>query len=77
MRPVVLALSLSLAASAFGAPRFTRCCVDLGIPDVPGPVCVQVRTRGALRPRRGCRLIGGRPIGRGDCSVAACRTGGA
>jgi hypothetical protein len=40
-------------------------------------VCVHVRTRGALRARRGCRLIGGRPIGRGDCSIAACRTGGA
>ena len=36
MRPVVLALSLWLATSAIGAPRFTRCCVDLGIPAVTG-----------------------------------------
>jgi hypothetical protein len=54
--------------------RVTRCCVELGIPDVPpGPVCVQVRSRRPLAPRRACRLIGGTPIGRGDCSLAACR----
>jgi hypothetical protein len=74
MRSLVIVLALGLApALAEGAPRFTRCCVDLGIPDVPGPVCAQVRGRRALSPRRACRLLGGRPIGRGDCSVAACR----
>lgn len=57
-----------------GSRRFMRCCVELAIPEVPpGPICVQVRGQRALGPRRACRLLGGRPIGRGDCSLAACR----
>jgi hypothetical protein len=66
-------LVLSAATGGDARPRFTRCCVDLGIPEVPGPVCAQVRGRRRLRPARACRLIGGTPIGRGDCSIAACR----
>jgi hypothetical protein len=62
------------AAAGEGARRFTRCCLALEIPGVPpGPVCAQVRGRGPLGPRRACRLLGGRPIGRGDCSLAACQ----
>jgi hypothetical protein len=61
------------AAAGERARRFTRCCLALEIPGVPpGPVCAQVRGRGPLGPRRACRLLGGRPIGRGDCSLAAC-----
>ena len=56
------------------ARRFTRCCVELPIPELPpGPLCVQVRGRRWLGPRRACRLLGGKPIGAGDCSLAACR----
>jgi hypothetical protein len=66
-------LALSRATGADARPRFTRCCVDLGIPELPGPACAQVRGRRGLRPARACRLIGGTPIGRGDCSIAACR----
>jgi hypothetical protein len=72
---VVLGVMLALFAggSAAARPRFTRCCVDLGIAELSGPVCAQVRGRRGLRPARACRLIGGTPIGRGDCSIAACR----
>ena len=70
---LVVGLGMAAVAGAAGSPRFTRCCVDLGIPEVPGPVCVQVRSRRPLGPRRACRLLGGTPIGRGDCSLAACR----
>jgi hypothetical protein len=66
-------LALSAVTGADGRARFTRCCVDLGIPEVPGRVCAQIRGRRGLRPARACRLIGGTPIGRGDCSIAACR----
>ena len=67
-------LSLAPAAASADPPRFTRCCLELVLPDVPpGPVCAQVRGRRRLGPRRVCRLLGGRPIGRGDCSLAACR----
>jgi hypothetical protein len=69
----VMALGTSVVAEAAGARRPVRCCVDFAIPEVPGPVCVQLRARRGLAPRRACRLIGGMPIGRGDCSVAACR----
>jgi len=61
-------------ASAVAATRPTRCCLELAIPDVPpGPICVELRARRRLGSRRACRLLGGRPIGRGDCSLAACR----
>lgn len=71
----VLALGLAPAPTdAADRRRATRCCVDLGIPEVPGPVCAQVRGRRSVTSRRACRLLGGRPIGRGDCSLAACRT---
>jgi hypothetical protein len=67
---------LPVATPAEAARRHTRCCLELPIPDVPpGPICVQVRSRGWVRPRRACRLLGGRPIGKGDCSLAACRPG--
>jgi hypothetical protein len=70
----VVVLAVGTLASPAAAARFTRCCVVLDLPDVsPGPVCVEVRGRRRLAPRRACRLLGGRPIGRGDCSVAACR----
>jgi hypothetical protein len=70
-----LVLGITAAAVADGPPgrRFTRCCVDLGIPEVPGPLCAQVRGRGGVGARRACRLLGGKPIGRGDCSLAACQ----
>jgi hypothetical protein len=78
MRLLGVAIVLTFAVvPALGAPsparRITRCCLELGIPEVPGPVCAQVRGRGGLRARRACRLLGGRPIGRGDCSLAACQ----
>ena len=70
----LVALAVGTLASSAAGARFTRCCVVFDLPDVPpGPVCVQVRGRRRLAPRRACRLLGGRPIGRGDCSVAACR----
>jgi hypothetical protein len=54
--------------------RTTRCCLELGIPELPpGPICAQVRGRRRIGPRRACRLLGGRPIGRGACSLAVCR----
>ena len=76
---LVLAAGFGASPAAADAPpargpRFTRCCLDLGIPELPpGPICAQVRGRHALGPRRACRLLGGRPIGRGDCSLAACQ----
>lgn len=75
MLVVLAALAVGTARGAeLPARRFTRCCVELEMPGVPaGPVCAQVRGRRALGPRRACRLLGGRPIGRGDCSLAACR----
>jgi len=78
MRVVGIALLLSLViVPAAAQPRFTRCCLELGLPEVPGVVCAQVRGRRRLGPRRACRLLGGRPIGHGDCSIAACRQGAA
>ena len=57
-----------------GRRRVVRCCLELDLPDLPlGPVCAEVRGRRGLRPRLACRLLGGRPIGRGDCSPAACQ----
>jgi hypothetical protein len=72
---VLLATSLGPAAAApmRPAPRFIRCCLELEVPGVPaGPVCAQVRRRGRIGARRACRLLGGRPVGRGDCSLALC-----
>ncbi len=63
-----------LADGPGGGRRVTRCCLELELPGVPpGPVCTQVHGRHGLRPRLACRLLGGRPIGRGDCSLAACQ----
>jgi hypothetical protein len=70
---LVLGVAAGAVAGGAGGRRVTRCCVDLGIPEVPGPVCAQVRGRGGVGPRRACRFLGGRPIGRGDCSLAACQ----
>jgi hypothetical protein len=75
--PAVLApllfCGLAAAQPARPGPRFVRCCVELEIPGVPaGPVCAQVRRRGGIGARRLCRLLGGRPVGRGDCSLALC-----
>jgi hypothetical protein len=77
---IALVLGLAAGASAADDPagparRFMRCCVDLQLPDLPpGPICVQVHARRGISPRRACRLLlGGMPIGRGDCSIAACR----
>ena len=78
MRVVGIVLLLGLVAvPAAARPRFTRCCVELDIPEVPGPVCAQVRGGRRLAPRRACRLLGGRPMGPGDCSIALCRAGAA
>lgn len=64
-------LAVALAAGAAAAhPRALRCCVTLDTPTAPpGPVCVQLHSR---RPRLACRLIGGRPAGHGDCTLALC-----
>jgi hypothetical protein len=63
-----------LADGAARGRRYTRCCLELAVPELPpGPICAQVRGRRGLRPRRACRLLGGRPIGAGNCSLAACR----
>ena len=74
---LLVLLSGAPMCDAHAAPtphRWVRCCLELDLPDAPpGPVCAQVRRRGGLRARRLCRLLGGRPIGRGDCSIAACR----
>ena len=83
MRMVVIVLGLALGSApgvvlaegaAGGGLRVTRCCLVLELPGVPpGPLCTQVHGRHGLRPRLACRLLGGRPIGRGDCSPAACQ----
>ena len=73
---IVFVLAVSVVPAS-AQPRFIRCCVDLRIPDVPGPVCAQVRGARRLGPRRACRLLGGRPMGHGDCSIALCRGGAA
>jgi len=83
MRMVVIVLGLALGSApgvvlaegaAGGGRRVTRCCLELELPGVPpGPLCAQVHGRHGLRPRLACRLLGGRPIGRGDCSPAACQ----
>jgi hypothetical protein len=83
MRMVAMVLGLALGSAPMvaladgmggGWPRVTRCCLELDLPGVPpGPVCAQVHGRHRLRPRLACRLLGGRPIGRGDCSPAACQ----
>ena len=79
MGVVMMAVSLWVggamaAEEPAGSRRFTRCCIELVAPELPpGPVCVQVRGRRTVGPRRACRLLGGRPLGRGDCSVALCR----
>ena len=83
MRMVVMVLGLVLGSAPMVAPaegasrggqRVTRCCLELELPGVPpGPVCAQVRGLRHLRPRLACRMLGGRPIGRGDCSPAACQ----
>jgi len=75
MRSRIL-LALALAATPVAGARTPmplRCCVEIDAPEVPpGPVCAQVHSR---RPRLACRLIGGRPMGHGDCNRALCVTG--
>lgn len=77
---MLLVMGLTAGVASADGPtartrRFTRCCVDLQLPDLPpGPICLQARGHRGIRPRLACRLIGGRPIGKGDCSIAACRT---
>ena len=68
---VVLALAaLPVGSAAARQKPAVRCCVELKIPDLPpGPVCAELTSR---RPRLACRLIGGRQMGRGDCSPAVC-----
>jgi hypothetical protein len=71
---VVVLGSAPVVALADGQRRVTRCCLELELPGVPpGPLCVQLHGRRGLGPRLACRLLGGQPIGRGDCSPAACR----
>jgi len=70
---ITLVLVLTVAATAAaGGRRYVRCCVDLRIPDVQGPVCAEVRGARRIGPRFACRLLGGMPKGRGDCSPAVC-----
>jgi hypothetical protein len=70
-------LMLGLAAASAGAgpraARTVRCCLVLPLPDAPQtPVCAQVHRHRRLGPRLACRLLGGTPRGRGDCSLALC-----
>jgi hypothetical protein len=69
-----LLLLATVVPHAAARPRFTRCCLVIPVAGVPDrPSCVQLRVPGRrIPPRRACRLIGGRPIGRGDCTLAAC-----
>ena len=69
--------SFGATVIAVGSAREALACLELGIPEVPGPVCAQVRGGRRLGPRRACRLLGGRPFGPGDCSIALCRQGAA
>jgi hypothetical protein len=70
---ITLVLVLTVAATAAGGGRRrVRCCVDFRIPDVQGPVCAEVWGARRIGPRFACRLIGGKPRGRGDCSPAVC-----
>jgi hypothetical protein len=71
---LVLALLPSVTGAARGKMRrVTRCCLTLDLAGVPpGPVCAQVRGRHGIGPRLACRLLGGRPLGRGDCNPAVC-----
>jgi len=81
MTTLVFVLTLGTAptaaladTSAMAHPKTTRCCLELNVPELPaGPVCAEIRGARRLRPKRACRLLGGRPIGRGDCSLAACQ----
>jgi len=72
----LLAVAFALAVVPAAGARMRmplRCCVELDIPEVPpGPVCAQVKSR---RQRLACRLLGGRPMGHGDCSRALCLAG--
>jgi hypothetical protein len=74
----ILALLSGLVSVAEARPRVTRCCLVIPVAGVPDqPSCVQLRVPGRrIGPRRACRLVGGRPIGRGDCTLAACDTPG-
>ena len=73
---LLLAVILALAAVPAAGARMRiplRCCLELEIPDVPrAPICAQLKSR---RPRLACRLLGGRPMGHGDCSPALCVAG--
>jgi len=71
---LALTLALAVVPAAGARPRMPlRCCLELEIPDVPrAPICAQLKSR---RPRLACRLLGGRPVGHGDCSPALCVAG--
>jgi hypothetical protein len=69
---VVLALAaLPGSAMARAAKGPIRCCLELKtVPTLPpGPICAELSAR---RPKIACRLMGGRPVGRGDCSPTVC-----
>lgn len=73
---VLLVVGMTSGAALGARPGgFLRCCLVLPIPEVPPvPTCVQLHVRGQrVGARRACRLLGGRPIGRGDCGLALCR----
>ena len=74
---VVLTLSLGSGVTMAGVRpvRYGRCCVVLA-EQPPLPACIQIPRRGRLAPRLLCRLIGGTPRGRGDCSLALCAAPG-
>ena len=74
---VLLGLVLVGLASGVGTAasrvRVGRCCLVIPVPGVPDrATCVQLHVRRRLPPRLVCRLIGGRPLGPGDCTLAAC-----
>jgi len=70
---VILALATVPAVAGTRMRMPLRCCVELEVPGIPpGPICAQLKSR---RPRLACRLLGGRAVGHGDCSLALCMTG--
>ena len=70
----VVVLGGSVAAAGRGRP--VRCCMTVDVPGTTaGPQCVPVTLvvrppRLAARPRRVCRLVGGRAPREGRCACA-------
>jgi hypothetical protein len=75
MRILLSVLLVVGLVSVAGARRPSpRCCLVIPVPEVPArESCVYLRVKGRRIPaRRACRLLGGRPIGRGVCASGEC-----